>query len=616
MQLLLYVALPEQSTITSGSQRSREGYIVSSTKEGARARRNRTRAAITTAAAAFTLAAIPAAASAAFVEPPQMPHAPTVFPDRDFVSAEGYGGDKAMRVTVLRNGVKIGEAFGNTDKDGLIEVNHPGGVCWSGSTPNIIAGDKVVIAEASAPATDGDAVTTSNVTADAAIKELDAFGQPTGRVIVKGRALNADGTAMDLSLVEQRVVNADLKDTAVNKRDVRAVLGEGLSADPSMGVGGFIAVYDQYPDDIDDLIVNGQTRVLTWQDVNAAGDRLGITIHEVGEVGGPGFGGCPGGSDYAVTGSNHPAVTKAMNDTNASLVVSGVAKDATAVDVTLTDGSGAAQTVPATVDVPAPALQTWTAEFTAAQLAGLRDGSLTASATYMVAGTPIGGVSRSIPKDTVAPGAPLATPGSGTYTSTQAVTLLGPDPTAKIHFVVGAAQAPTAASPVAPAQISVTSSQTIRALAVDAVGNISPVSTFDYVINPGGAAPSIDQVIPGPSQAILPARASSLAVSRLTLARRISISRLRAQGLRTSMQVKEGTNVVRIAIYKARGGHRSGRALFTTTRTPRSAGLFRVTLRSSKLSQLKPGQYMVQVRAGGSAITLSAVRQAAFTVTR
>src|SRR3954463_14230949 len=66
MHLLLYVAIPEQWTITAGSQRSREGYIVmSSTKEGARARRNRTRAAITTAAALVAVAAFAGPASAA-----------------------------------------------------------------------------------------------------------------------------------------------------------------------------------------------------------------------------------------------------------------------------------------------------------------------------------------------------------------------------------------------------------------------------------------------------------------------------------------------------------------------------------------------------------------------
>jgi len=64
---------------------------------------------------------------------------------------------------------------------------------------------------------------------------------------------------------------------------------------------------------------------------------------------------------------------------------------------------------------------------------------------------------------------------------------------------------------------------------------------------------TVVQVIPG--AAVLGATArSSLAVSRLTLPRRISVTRLRAQGLHASMRVQEGTNVVRIAIYKSRNG--------------------------------------------------------------
>ena len=73
--------------------------------------------------------------------------------------------------------------------------------------------------------------------------------------------------------------------------------------------------------------------------------------------------------------------------------------------------------------------------------------------------------------------------------------------------------------------------------------------------------------------------------------------------------------MVRIAIYKARNGAKTGRALFTTTRTPRSAGLFRVTLRSSKLSKLKPGVYAMEVRAGRNAGSLGAARTTTFRVT-
>jgi hypothetical protein len=564
------------------------------------------------------LAAVPAAASAAFVEPPQMPHAPTVFPDRDFVSADGYDKSTDMRVTVLRNGVKIGEAFGTTDAEGLIEVNHPGGVCWTGTTPNIIAGDKVIVAKASDPAADGDAVTTSNVTAEPAAKELDALGQPTGRVIIRGRALNADGTAMDLGLVEQRVVNPDLTKTIVKKRDVRAVLGAGLSVDPAV-VGGFIAVYDQYPDNVDDVIVSGQTRVLTWQDTNALGDRLGVTIHEVGEVGGPGFGGCPGGSDYAVTGANHPAVTKAMKDTGAPLVVQGVSLNASAVDVTLSDGVTTSPPVVAATTDTSSGPQTWRAEFTAAQLDGLQDGTLTASAAYMVQGatTSIQGVPRTFAKDTVAPDAPQATPGSGVYATSQSVALHTTDTAATIHFAVGGGTA-SAASPVAPAQLNITSSQTVSAIAVDPVGNRSGISAFEYTIRP--VAPIV-QVIPGAGPTVVPTTqvkgvtASSLAVSRLTLPRRISVTRLRAQGLHASMRVQEGTNVLRIAIYKSRNGQRTGRALYVTTRATR-AGLLNVTLRSrSLLRKLRAGTYVMEVRSGQSVASLGGVRRITFTVT-
>jgi hypothetical protein len=133
----------------------------------------------------------------------------------------------------------------------------------------------------------------------------------------------------------------------------------------------------------------------------------------------------------------------------------------------------------------------------------------------------------------------------------------------------------------------------------------------------GNLTTTIIQVIQQqPNTQVKGTQASSLAVSHLTLARRISITRLRAQGLRASMQVQEGTNVVRIAIYKAKGGLKTGHALFTTTRTPRSAGLFRVTLRNrSMLSKLRPGSYVMQISSGSSASSLIA-RQVVFTVTR
>jgi len=110
---------------------------------------------------------------------------------------------------------------------------------------------------------------------------------------------------------------------------------------------------------------------------------------------------------------------------------------------------------------------------------------------------------------------------------------------------------------------------------------------------------------------------ASLRVANLSLARRISAARLRSQGLRTSMRVQEGTKVVRIAVYKARNGRKTGRAVFTTNRTPRAAGLYRVTLRDrALLRRLRAGSYVMEVKAGRNAGSLGTATRIAFTVTR
>jgi hypothetical protein len=141
-----------------------------------------------------------------------------------------------------------------------------------------------------------------------------------------------------------------------------------------------------------------------------------------------------------------------------------------------------------------------------------------------------------------------------------------------------------------------------------------PTTIVRLVPGAGAAAPATSQA----NQGILGSQASSavLRVSNLSLSRRISVTRLRLQGLRASMRLPQATNVVRIAVYKARNGQKTGRALFTTTRTPRSAGLYRVTLRSRNLSRLRAGSYVMEVRAGRSSATLGTARGITFTVTR
>lgn len=133
---------------------------------------------------------------------------------------------------------------------------------------------------------------------------------------------------------------------------------------------------------------------------------------------------------------------------------------------------------------------------------------------------------------------------------------------------------------------------------------------------------TIIQTVPGagavaPQQAVSPATAQALTVSRLTLAKRISITRLRAQGLRLSMRLSADANLVRIAVYRARNGKKTGRALYSTVRVPHSAGLYRVTVRNrSMLRKLRAGQYVAVVQAGRSRTTLGRASTIAFRVNR
>src|SRR5205085_4746932 len=118
-------------------------------KDGARGRR-RTRAAITTAGAIVAAAAFAGPAGAA-APPPG--HTLISFPQRDFVSDQGFKpSDGPVLVEVVRNGVSIATSTpidpADDPKtpnafDGIVEVNHPGGGCWVGTTPDILPGDTI-----------------------------------------------------------------------------------------------------------------------------------------------------------------------------------------------------------------------------------------------------------------------------------------------------------------------------------------------------------------------------------------------------------------------------------------------------------------------------------------
>ncbi len=259
----------------------------------------------------------PGVAPAQVSNPPQPPQFITIFPSRDFVSVEGFAPNADLAISVRRDGNEVSDAVGRTDATGLLEVNHPGGVCWRNVTPDILPGDTIRVTYRGTNNNQalglvqgsGAAANTLNATATQAFIPANN----PNIVVVKGQAMLNNGNRIPLDRLEVRIVQPAYRDTTgsrITRRDIRADSAGGrvdgvpgavvTFAYDSPTATTFTAVFNGLNEVERQLTVEGQTRVLSWQQTTAAGDRLGITIFEVGEVGGPGFGGCPPGPNGPV----------------------------------------------------------------------------------------------------------------------------------------------------------------------------------------------------------------------------------------------------------------------------------------------------------------------------
>ncbi|MFJ4268387.1 fibronectin type III domain-containing protein [Paenarthrobacter nicotinovorans] len=271
-------------------------------------------AAVSAVLCASSLWAIPAASAAV----PAFPDNLVVFPDRDFITVEGYqdrlGQTALVEVTRKGTGV-VGSAQGVVVAgDVAFEINHPGGYCWGAGTglnvtPDILPGDIVSIkfngVEAGA-----------TTVQDAYVTEHSSLTGST--LTVKGHA----GTGVNHAQMEQRIVEPALKDTAVGRRDIRAVPGplaaqDGYSSTLEFSPDGtFLATYV-----FDDVATaelaaaaSGE-RAMAWEVEDADANRQGLTIAEYGELGGPGMGGCPNGPlQSGPAGPTNVKVAKVGND--------------------------------------------------------------------------------------------------------------------------------------------------------------------------------------------------------------------------------------------------------------------------------------------------------------
>ncbi|XAS67862.1 Ig-like domain-containing protein [Micrococcaceae bacterium Sec5.7] len=240
------------------------------------------------------LGAVPAAA-AAINDPPVAPHSIIVFPVRDFVSAAGYATGDRPTVQIVRGGAVVGTATNVVPQDdpatpgfdGFVEVNHPGGACWEGVTPDIRPGDVARIL--TAPGI-GDQTSTANVTVTQPATKVNA-----STVVMKGTAIAAGGGQIPASQLEARVVAGRQSFVINGKRTIRAAAGggDGTLAYDGPGLTSWTATFTGLgqvstvdgTSDADRAVAN-ESRAL-WLGTDPA-TTAEATIFEFGQFAGPG----------------------------------------------------------------------------------------------------------------------------------------------------------------------------------------------------------------------------------------------------------------------------------------------------------------------------------------
>ena len=608
---------------------------MSSLIAGTRIARRRTRVVISTAAALAATAALASPAGAAV----NGSHVVATVPDSSALELSGYPIGDALDIHVIRNGVVIGSAADTTvqdpkakgivnpNTDGILNVNGGTPPCWLNSTPQILPGDQVTVADASGT----DSMIVQNV-------EATSIDQaPNGDVLVHGFAIAPGGGRYDPATFDASVqaritvpAGGGLFSNGRNNVRAGATKTDGTIAyDPPAAPG------DPLPTTwTADFPLPPSDAALALANKNIEGVfTVGISELTIGRspVAGP-TAGCPPTVRNGVTSFDRSAVNASNFAT--PLTVNGATQpDATSVTVDVKDANGkAAPGSPFTVTPSGGTFQIPNVD-----VSTLADGTITATSSVVTPAGTIGGSSQSILKDIVAPTPPIAdpNPSAGPIPSGTHVSLADDDATAAIHYTTAGTK-PAAASPVFGAPILVDHAMTIRAIAIDPAGNVSPEASFAFtltappVVTPpaagggGGATPpaagptTIIQQIPFavpvlPAQAVQGTSVSS-SPSPSTAAGRPAVRGLRVavsgRALRVSLRLGSGANVVRFRVFRVKNGRVSGRALVTLLRPASASGTY--TLRGAALRRLRRGSYALLADAGRSSSALGAAATVVF----
>ncbi len=246
-------------------------------------------------------------------DPPKAPHDVIGFPARDFISATGYVAGRAYNFSLFHpDGKQYASVNANasTDGTGTVEVNHPGGACWIGTTPNMKPGDVIRITDTTTGV--AEQTTVANVAAERPlVQSVDAV-TGGGTVVVHGTAQDSAGKQIPVASLENRLVaNKDPFDLN-GRRTVRAG-GAGTDGTLTYDAAGSIrwtATYTfQTPNDLARAVggtstsgtafVGAESRAIWLGRDPAALNEQTIFENGAGVVGGPA--GLPGCTDVAET---------------------------------------------------------------------------------------------------------------------------------------------------------------------------------------------------------------------------------------------------------------------------------------------------------------------------
>jgi hypothetical protein len=417
---------------------------------------------------------------------PTFPDNLIVFPNRDFISVEGFqdhAGETAT-IEIKRGSTVMGSAKAVVSGgDVAFEVNHPGGVCWGNNTslkvtPDIRPGD---VAAITFP--DGSSKDTTVQDAQAS----DAVQSGT-TVTVAGHI----GARVNKDFMEQRIVNADLVGL-IGKRDVRAVPGP-LTAAATGGYSStlefptadtFLATYEFTDPAAAEAAANSDLgeRAMAWQEQDAAGNRQGITIAEFGEPGGPGVGGCPAGPADQAAPAGTAAFVRSADKTSAKVTWTAATPQPGAAAVTGYSVEALGATVSTTTNQRSGLTRRTLADATTATITNLDPAEDYTVEVRSIAGPkmsdafPLQAAGTTPTGDTTAPKLSVSPAINATgVVQTDSVTVTSDTANAQLFFTTGNtpvidAGLPSDAAKLITGPIAITQPTTLHLLAIDRAGN-------------------------------------------------------------------------------------------------------------------------------------------------